>query len=1057
MPLEEHKRYSSNGTIQIYAIYGIYNEMKAKYKWGLVIIGTLFSLAIVLPTITYYVFATFYLSPDRLKTLAETEAAHYIQGSLQCDSVRLTYWETWPSIGIEIQGIKYKNSTDIDSTSMLQGSIDRLVVFFNVIKYVQQNKLEVTQTHIDNPIIYARLYEGKSLNILKDNVKLSKTQWDNLTIKMEYLTLHGGNILLEQPDKQTKMTWYDIDLSLEGMLSTQNNYASLKLKGDSCQYISPQYSIQNNSPFYMQCNLSADLHNKTLRIKKANILFDQIPFFANGICSFAIPNQVNVDLSFSLAIRNLQDFLGYLPKSYVSSLSTYHIEGKTSMEGSIKGIIGNGLLPSIDIEGKLSEGALRKKNKKYGIDTGEIDFRLICPANQPDSSLLEIKQLNFCGLDSYIYGTGVIKYTPSNPFIDLQLKSDIDFNHIGEALFNDDKIKLSGNVSSDIELVFRLNDLQKGNYERIWANGSFEIEHLQIECIPQEFYLFITKANASIGYKQNQSRFILQREILSASAQIDSLNFRFGKQMQMLISDFSATTNTSLPKDTNNITPLTLHLDFRHIQTRIQDHIALLASNAEWHAGIKPSDYDKRSIVIATAFSADSIEYFDIRNQQATRILDSRFISELFPNDPLHWNLNFNPHTFFQQWDTKGILTFSHIRSFSQHLPLRFTINATQLGFRNNELILDKAQMKLGSSDFLVSGKLLTEKLPNAHRRFVKGNLNIQSHFLDINELNRALWQGEVYSKQNQRPTTSIDFLNLGNLDEIIHQAESSTAFNEEQLKRIIYIPDNLDLSLSFAIDEVRLDKFSMEDANGSILLKNKKAFCNFSTRTDVGNTRMEVLYDTADKNNASAYVDWDMEHIHIGKLKQFFPTLPILFPMTNSLEGIVDCQLTALCPLDSSSAIDLTGLYAACSFKGSNMVLFSNETFHQIANKFRFKDKKRNLLEDLSVDFIVKNQNIEIFPFIIKIDRYSFITSGKHRLDMTYDYHVDVLDSPIPFNFGLDVSGQNGNFQYKPVFGTQYGKVYANPLEREKLHYDKYRRLNEIRASIRKALDTGI
>ena len=199
-----------------------------------------------------------------------------------------------------------------------------------------------------------------------------------------------------------------------------------------------------------------------------------------------------------------------------------------------------------------------------------------------------------------------------------------------------------------------------------------------------------------------------------------------------------------LPKDTNNITPLTLHLDFRHIQTRIQDHIALLASNAEWHAGIKPSDYDKRSIVIATAFSADSIEYLDIRNQQATRILDSRFISELFPNDPLHWNLNFNPHTFFQQWDTKGILTFSHIRSFSQHLPLRFTINATQLGFRNNELILDKAQMKLGSSDFLVSGKLLTEKLPNAHRRFVKGNLNIQSHFLDINELNRALWQGEV-------------------------------------------------------------------------------------------------------------------------------------------------------------------------------------------------------------------------------------------------------------------------------------------------------------------------
>jgi hypothetical protein len=107
---------------------------------------------------------------------------------------------------------------------------------------------------------------------------------------------------------------------------------------------------------------------------------------------------------------------------------------------------------------------------------------------------------------------------------------------------------------------------------------------------------------------------------------------------------------------------------------------------------------------------------------------------------------------------------------------------------------------------------------------------------------------------------------------------------------------------------------------------------------------------------------------------------------------------------------IILPTLNAACRINGKDMVLLDGQTFSEIARTLKFKNRETNLVENIAVELLIRNNQIEIFPFIMQIDRYKTAISGIHKLDMTFNYHISVLKSPIPFRMGINIRGDLEN-----------------------------------------------
>jgi hypothetical protein len=104
----------------------------------------------------------------------------------------------------------------------------------------------------------------------------------------------------------------------------------------------------------------------------------------------------------------------------------------------------------------------------------------------------------------------------------------------------------------------------------------------------------------------------------------------------------------------------------------------------------------------------------------------------------------------------------------------------------------------------------------------------------------------------------------------------------------------------------------------------------------------------------------------------------------------------------------------AASSISGTDMVLMDSEMFGDIAKSLRFSKKTENKVDSLSAEFTVLGEEIHVYPFLIVMDKYKAVISGRHYLDMTFDYNISVVQSPLPVRLAIDIKGTPDKYKYK-------------------------------------------
>ncbi len=109
-----------------------------------------------------------------------------------------------------------------------------------------------------------------------------------------------------------------------------------------------------------------------------------------------------------------------------------------------------------------------------------------------------------------------------------------------------------------------------------------------------------------------------------------------------------------------------------------------------------------------------------------------------------------------------------------------------------------------------------------------------------------------------------------------------------------------------------------------------------------------------------------------------------------------------------------------------------------------------------MTVEGIISDNQIEIFPFVIYVDRYCLALSGIHNLDMSYRYHASLLDSPMLFKLGIDIYGPNFD-DMKFKIGRPKYKSTDVPVFTEVIDQARINLVNSIRNIYTKGIDRAI
>jgi hypothetical protein len=128
------------------------------------------------------------------------------------------------------------------------------------------------------------------------------------------------------------------------------------------------------------------------------------------------------------------------------------------------------------------------------------------------------------------------------------------------------------------------------------------------------------------------------------------------------------------------------------------------------------------------------------------------------------------------------------------------------------------------------------------------------------------------------------------------------------------------------------------------------------------------------------------------------------------------------------------------------------NEVFTDLAKKLKFKNSREGKIDRMTVEGVIKDNVLEVFPFVLELDRYTLALSGLHNLDMSYRYHVSIIQSPIVFKVGVDIYGPDfDNMKFKigkPKYRNKDVPVFTTVIEQTRIN---------LAESIRGIFDKGV
>ena len=1003
------------------------------------------------------------VTPEKITPILLDLSKDYIRGEVRCESVDITFFSTFPDLGIRLQN----GSLSSESDTLL--SFDSFIATIDPVAYFSRQQVIIQRIELENADIYAHIDTLGRVNwdVLKMGEMGGKGESSAFVmpeLNIKSIRLSNVNLIYDDLQQDIFVMVDSLNARLRGNLSKEQANLSLNIRASG---ITSQYQgniFSHEIPFSLRTSLVRDRVLKTFRIERGALQVGSLEFRTQGILQQdSLKSGADVDLTFSLNASSLKDLVKMVPEHLSDIPSKLILGGKVETNGKLSGRLGKNQYPVISISMKLIDGTLASVRypKRPFLEDFDVDCSAFLDFSGVQPSSLKLQNLYLQTASSKLNVQGDCDDLLSKPSIQAHTKADINFSQLSQHL-PVEGMTMGGQIVIDVSLQCLLDDIIAFNYGKINANGEVHVKDVQFNHEAEQITLYANNASITLGTHTKDSigdRII--ENLLRSRIVLDTLNLNYKDELEANASRLSMILSTAEPKDTAAIAPVTVGSRINNIRLVMRDSIRINGEQLSVGVNMRPRNDLPRLPEINANISMDSMRAraYNIggfvskanmklkltklperaaRTGQPERLAqterterperqrnnvsgrDSLRQSRLTPTTNLTFQLESQEtKDLLRQWNISGSFTSGDMGIRTPSFPIQMRMSESDIRFTGDTLNMTKAKMRIGQSDLSLNGDI--EGIRNAlmYNRKITAKMTLDADSIDFNELIRAAVAGSEYALKSISEKDSISNIVLEDSDTFPLAADTTA------VSGIFVIPNNLDVEFNARIRNAKYSNISIRNARGRIILRNQAIqLPRLTLNTDVGSTTVSMVYKAPDPKGAHLGVELGMRHIDLKELIGALPIIVEMAPMLTSFEGVIDCNITAVTELDSLMNVLLPETTASCYLSGQDLVLLDGETFAEISKKLMFKNKNKNRIDSMSVEMILDDEKLMIFPFQLSIDRYNVAVGGTQNLDLSFDYHITVLKSPVPFKLGLNISGMPddmkirlGKAKYKDMF----------------------------------------
>lgn len=837
-----------------------------------------------------------------------------------------------------------------------------------------------------------------------------------------------------------------------------------------------------------------------------------IPIKIDGSVSFP------KDSVFAVSIEKFNADIATIPIAIAGNLrfhdESLHVKAdaainKCDLNGLLKGLAKN-IVPDAD---KISTDALLTLNVKcdgeYIYETGRLP-QMEVTANIPSSRIshtsldedislaLNLKaevdktgkinakinktDLSASGLGLSISGSGT-DLLGKDPLFSLKGSAIAILEDLARFIPDSLGLQASGQVLADIHGDVRLSQLNLYRFSEAKLTGEIQGRNLNMSMPAEQINAHIESLDIQLGPENQKSRrdTTVSRRVLAVRGQIDSINFSYGN-LKARGSNLSITAKSSAKilnsdqnihhlggifsaqrisaddgagsrlflKDTRNSFSIMPNKENAKVPvlTFTSRNQAIAVKSGVQRAGLKDAT------VIASATMNDIKRTPRKRNMTKRADIPDWMREEDFRKQDINIKLDEELARYFKEWDFRGRLKIGGGFIASPYFPLKNRLNGFSGRFTTNEVTISEFNISSGSSQIRAEGKL------SGFRRMLAGgkggmlnlDLNVDADSINADELLRAYSAGAKFEETAHKE--HLDKVSDDDYAEAI--AIDTTSAGTVQMGTIV-VPGNINANLNLSTRNVKYTGLQIDSLKAQAVIKERCIqIIDTEAKSNIGDISFDGFYASRTKKDIKAGFSIDFKDITAEKVIALMPAVDTLMPILKSFEGLLNCEIAATTQLDTNMNLNMPSINGIMRITGDDLAVKNNPIFRQLARKLLFKNKKEGHIDHMSVEGVISDNVVEIFPFVLSMDRYTLALSGIQNLDMSYKYHASIIKSPFLIRLGIDVYGPDfDNMKFRigrPKYKTPDVPVFSKVIDKTKINL-----VTSIKDIFKKGVDAAV
>lgn len=424
-----------------------------------------------------------YFFEDRLHLMAIRELSDALHARIDVKDTHVSFLRSWPDVNVQLEGVSI-NPMDAEPGSdvITIASAELDIYFWSFFS----DRMEIKSVLLDEPTAHLTVDKegnwntGDMFQPPKDSTKSSDDS-EELVFDLSGVSIEDGIFAMKDDLTGADMRIDSIYLDLSGDFSASRTDFDTEMAFHLARWKDKGLNWAGDKHVSLDILADASLDSlQIFRIREAEAQVAGVTLNWGGEISEEA-NGYRMNLAYNTSRNDFDAFMSLLPGGLLETGRDYEYDGEFNMHGWVRGLAGNGTIPSIYAEYAVTNGAFHYVDYDSRLTGIQLSGSCMYEENDPTQSWFKVDTLVAHLRDHPVYGALAYENF-KDPHLDCQVHGRLALEDIRE-FYPDfaDSSKLAGLVDVDLMVDGRIADFKEKRYSAVRAKGALDMEEVRIE------------------------------------------------------------------------------------------------------------------------------------------------------------------------------------------------------------------------------------------------------------------------------------------------------------------------------------------------------------------------------------------------------------------------------------------------------------------------------------------------------------------------------------------------------------------------------------------------